>query len=175
MATKNSKVDIIDNVSAFVTDELYTARVVYNMDSRQSSAIFKMLYIWKNLGFAPVTKVTESSTQNYYAIDTDNVPGPCFEEILGTLSKRELNDKIEDIVIDLLEYAMGCLKKRIGINKDIRSNYYQFSFFIKDGTLINVYCSEDDPIIWWFENNDNGKEIANSSDILKKWIKIIKN
>ena len=176
MATKNSKVDIINSVSAFVINELCTARVVYNMDSRQRSAIFKMLDMWKNRGFVPVTKAAESSTQDYYAINTDNVSGPCIEDILGSLSKRELNDKIEDIVMDLLEYALGCLKKRIGIiNKDIRSNYYWFSFFIKDGTLVNVYDSADDPIIWWFENNDNGEETANGSDILKKWIKIIKN
>lgn len=175
MAAKDSKVDIINSVSAFVTNELYTARVVYNMDSRQRSAIFKMLDMWKNRKVVPATKVNDDPTQYYFAVDTDRVTGPCLEDILGSLSKRELNAKIEDIVVDLLEYALGCLKNQVGINKDIRSNYYRFSFFIKDGTLVNVYSSADDPFTWWFESNDNGEEIANSSDILKEWIKIIKN
>lgn len=175
MATKNSKVDIINSVSAFVTNELCTARVVYNMNSRQRSAIFKMLDMWKNRKIAPVTKVNGDPAQYYFAVDTDRVTGPCLEEILETLSKKKLNAKIEDIVFDLLNYALSCLKNQIGINKNIRNNCYRFSFFVKDGTLVNVYNSEDDPFNWWFENNDNSEEIINSSDILKKWIKTIKN
>jgi len=180
MATTRNDVviaeDIMGSIEAFVKDELALLRLAYKADTVTRSLLFKIVDCWKNRGgCVPMVKAAEDSTRWYHAVDTTKVKNSSIDETAWyqPLEGYELESTLDNIVYDLLAYALRSLKGQIGLESGkTSSRCYDFSFYTKNGTLVDALSSGADPEIIWFEIN--GKTVLESSAIYRRWRGIVK-
>lgn len=157
--------EVMKSVEAVVTPELSLLRLAYAADTTTRTLMFKTVDIWKNQG---IVKIVNN------AVDT-NRPVAKYEAkmLYQPLEGYELESTLDNIVYDLLAYALRSLKGQIGLGSErTSSRCYDFSFYTKNGALVDTLSSGADPEIIWFEVS--GETVLESSAIYRRWRGIVK-
>ena len=166
--------DVMGSIEAFVKDELALLRLAYKADTVTRSLLLKIVDCWKNRGYVPTVKAAEDTTRWYHAVDTTKVNNNSVDETAWhqPLVGYELTATLDSVIYDLFDYAMKSLRGQIGLK--VPSMYpqtYDFSFYTKDGVLVNVFSSGADCEIVWFEAN--GRRVLGSEKIYRRWQHLI--
>lgn len=166
--------DVMGSIEAFVKDELALLRLAYKADTVTRSLLLKTVDCWKNRGCVPTVKAAEDTTRWYHAVDTTKVKNNGVDETAWyqPLVGYELVATLDSVIYDLFDYAMKSLRGLAGLK--VPSMYpqtYDFSFYTKDGVLVNVFSSKADCELVWFEAN--GRRVLGSEKIYRHWQHLI--
>lgn len=168
--------DVMESIEAFVKNELALLRLAYKADTATRSLLLKTVDCWKNRGYVPTVKAAEDTTRWYHAVNTTKVKNndvdvddtDWYQPLVG----YELAATLDNVIYDLFDYAKKSLRGQIGLK--VPSMYpqtYDFSFYTKDGVLVNVFSSGADCELVWFEAN--GRRVLGSEKIYRRWQHLI--
>lgn len=166
--------DVMGSIEAFVRDELALLRLAYKADTVTRSLLLRTVDCWKNHVCVPTVKAAEDTTRLYHAVDTTRVNNNDVDETAWyqLLVGYELVATLDSVIYDLFDYAKKRLRGQIGLQ--VPSMYprtYDFSFYTKDGVLVNVFSSGADCENVWFEAN--GRRVLGSEKIYRRWQHLI--